>query len=574
MMNILEKEDLIKGLPDNVLQQQMQAPTGELPQFLLISEIQRRTDMRKKLQEQPKKETVSEQIMMEGIMSNRPPMQPQMQQPQMQQPQIPPQMPPQMEPQMPPMQNQGIADLSAPPMGMAEGGIVRMFNGGDLPGTKARSDADRIRSLMKQGIKLEDIVRQGMFSDEAIREVSGVAAETKSDLYPPGYSTTRRADDAEPLVSRGPIEGAVYGATESLTDLFRDPEQYKQARERQLLSGPDVLGDLDRLKPFSSGLDMYSGVGVGYQDFLRQQALARSIASPDGATDASPRTSESFFSSLFGSGDKELTREEKKAILAARFEAGLGPDGKPLDGAASDVNVTGFNEQQNQGVNSNAQERAEIVFNKFKNKGDTDSGKTKEEDIKGSLLGDLIGFGRSALATDEDASLLDYSDLIEQSRRQSKGDALTQLGLGIMGGSLQTGLERAAKSVSKERDREMKLRLQERMSGQKALEADKGRGIQALAAAAKVQQYADRFSTEETKQRETTKRAIMTTAEREAGDYLKDNPHPPPSFKVQGRRGTDDEWRQALIKEYYRRIQRSLGEKRVDFSGVDLEGVG
>ena len=43
MMNILEKEDLIKGLPDNVLQQQMQNPTGELPQYLLISEIQRRT---------------------------------------------------------------------------------------------------------------------------------------------------------------------------------------------------------------------------------------------------------------------------------------------------------------------------------------------------------------------------------------------------------------------------------------------------------------------------------------------------------------------------------------------------
>ena len=78
MMNILEKEDLIKGLPDNVLQQQMKAPTGELPQFLLISEIQRRTDMRKKLQEQPRKETVSDQIMMEGIMANRPPIQPQM----------------------------------------------------------------------------------------------------------------------------------------------------------------------------------------------------------------------------------------------------------------------------------------------------------------------------------------------------------------------------------------------------------------------------------------------------------------------------------------------------------------
>tara|TARA_R110002020_G_scaffold706_2_gene3501 strand:+ start:2164 stop:4290 length:2127 start_codon:yes stop_codon:yes gene_type:complete len=122
MMNILEKEDLIKGLPDNVLQQQMQNPTGELPQYLLISEIQRRTDMRKSLQEQPKQESVSEQIMMEGIMANRPPMQPQM----------PPQMP-----QMP---------MEQPPMGMAQGGVVRMANGGEV---------ERIRQV------INDLIAQG-----------------------------------------------------------------------------------------------------------------------------------------------------------------------------------------------------------------------------------------------------------------------------------------------------------------------------------------------------------------------------------------------------------------------------
>ena len=132
-MNILEKEDLIKGLPDNVLQQQMQAPTGELPQFLLISEIQRRTDMRKTLQEQPKKETVSDQIMMEGIMANRPPMQPQMQQPQM---------PQQMPQQMPPMPQQ----MPQPPIGMAQGGVVRMANGGEV---------ERIRQV------ITDLIAQG-----------------------------------------------------------------------------------------------------------------------------------------------------------------------------------------------------------------------------------------------------------------------------------------------------------------------------------------------------------------------------------------------------------------------------
>ena len=113
MMNILEKEDLIKGLPDNVLQQQMQNPTGELPQYLLISEIQRRTDMRKSLQEQPQQESIADQIRMEGIMATRP--------------QMPPQMQPPMGMEQPPM------PMEQPPMGMAQGGVVRMRNLGKVP---------------------------------------------------------------------------------------------------------------------------------------------------------------------------------------------------------------------------------------------------------------------------------------------------------------------------------------------------------------------------------------------------------------------------------------------------------
>lgn len=68
-MNILEIEDIIKGLPDNRLVQEAQAPTGRLPQFLVVSEIQRRADMRRRFQsqqEQPKG-TVAEQIVSGGI---------------------------------------------------------------------------------------------------------------------------------------------------------------------------------------------------------------------------------------------------------------------------------------------------------------------------------------------------------------------------------------------------------------------------------------------------------------------------------------------------------------------------
>ena len=51
-MNILQMEDTIKGLPDEVLKQEAEQPTGQVPQYLVISEVQRRTDMRKRYQQE------------------------------------------------------------------------------------------------------------------------------------------------------------------------------------------------------------------------------------------------------------------------------------------------------------------------------------------------------------------------------------------------------------------------------------------------------------------------------------------------------------------------------------------
>lgn len=68
-MNILQMEDMVKGLPDQQLFQEAQMPSGQIPQFLTISEIQRRTEMRKRYAaQQPQPEgTVSEQIVQQGI---------------------------------------------------------------------------------------------------------------------------------------------------------------------------------------------------------------------------------------------------------------------------------------------------------------------------------------------------------------------------------------------------------------------------------------------------------------------------------------------------------------------------
>jgi len=113
MQNLIQLEDDVKGLPDQALQQLAQAPNPQLPQFLVISEIQRRSDMRKRFearQQQPQG-TVAQQIVapqQQGIGAMVPPGQQPM---------------PQRMPMQPPMQ-QPMA-----PQGMSGGGVVRMAEG-------------------------------------------------------------------------------------------------------------------------------------------------------------------------------------------------------------------------------------------------------------------------------------------------------------------------------------------------------------------------------------------------------------------------------------------------------------
>jgi hypothetical protein len=126
-MNIIDTEDMIKGLPDAALQKEAQNPSGQAPQFLVVSEIKRRKDMRERYaQNQQSQGTVKDQLL--GMAPPAP--QPQMAS--MGQPQGRP-MPPmggQMPMGQPPMQQ------PAPPMGMYGGGVVRMAEGLTVPQTR------------------------------------------------------------------------------------------------------------------------------------------------------------------------------------------------------------------------------------------------------------------------------------------------------------------------------------------------------------------------------------------------------------------------------------------------------
>jgi len=122
-MNILQQEDIIKGLPDQRLQEEAKQPSGQVPQFLVVSEIQRRTNMRNSHQasSQQPQNTIADQITEEGIASIRP------------------QQPPQGQPQ--PMQAYG-GGMTPFMRKYAGGGVVRMQDGGITPHDMAQIDAE------------------------------------------------------------------------------------------------------------------------------------------------------------------------------------------------------------------------------------------------------------------------------------------------------------------------------------------------------------------------------------------------------------------------------------------------
>jgi hypothetical protein len=125
-MNILEVEDALKGAPDDYLFKEMQQPSGSTPQYLVVSEIQRRTEMRKAHQanqqslEQP---TISDQILKEGIMGGNP----QMAAPQ--QPQQPPQ-----------------------PQGFSSGGVIGMSGGRRSPYAPSNPNPRSFKDYFKDGV--------------------------------------------------------------------------------------------------------------------------------------------------------------------------------------------------------------------------------------------------------------------------------------------------------------------------------------------------------------------------------------------------------------------------------------
>ena len=117
-MNILEQSEALKDFPEQVLMREMQMPSGNFPQYLVLTEIKRRKRVRDEYQRREAQDmpTVAEEAVQaagmpqEGVM----------------------QLARNMAPQTNMGQNTSAAEAmpQQPTMGMAEGGITRLREGG------------------------------------------------------------------------------------------------------------------------------------------------------------------------------------------------------------------------------------------------------------------------------------------------------------------------------------------------------------------------------------------------------------------------------------------------------------
>ena len=66
MPNILQMQEILKGIPDDKLMQEVQQPTGNAPTYLVMTEIERRKKVRDEytgqLKEQDKKTVLEDMI--------------------------------------------------------------------------------------------------------------------------------------------------------------------------------------------------------------------------------------------------------------------------------------------------------------------------------------------------------------------------------------------------------------------------------------------------------------------------------------------------------------------------------
>ena len=445
-MNILEIEDMIKGLPDQALQREAQMPSGQIPQFLVVSEIQRRGDMRKRFSERQPQGTVKDQVIQEGIAAMAPP------EPQMQAAMMGMQRPMSQAMQQPmPQDMQQPMPMDQPPMGMFEGGVVQMANGMQVPGLH--------NQLMPTAP--EQLTDRQAYMQQMIERIQ--KRQVDAPIIPDFITQdTKPMLQARERYSDSPVQQMITQANQPQQTPF-SPENYEQMIAS--LEGTGLDSALASPLPTQT-IDI---VKLAEQS-LRQQGLPGPQAQDGSRLDQDDAVQET--QELAGAADStaSLSGTPEQVVPGANT---AGPKDTPTPDA-------GGGAKQGTGASAEGQRLRSVT-------------ETLTDDFLESMVGDESIVGQikaksSSLAKairNRERPTLDYSTLIAEYEAQMQPEidalkkergsqALIALGAGIAKGDLSAGLSGAAKAAaaSNAERRALKAKQQAAQMGLKKSQVD------------------------------------------------------------------------------------------------------
>jgi hypothetical protein len=518
--NILEQEDVIKGLPDDYLYAEAEQPSGQLPPFLVVSEIQRRTDMRERYeatQDQPQS-TITQQIVAEGLGGMSPmdmasqtmgspiPADPTSQVPVVAATGAPP----------PPtggvaIGDSGLAGMGGQPQMVASGGVVGMANGGAAGGgsnmvAAVNAAIDKLRAegrdpgvysqyeLRIMGEKILGTDRLPTLQQQGYRQYR---PDLGADYEPQSMDYGFLSYDPDALSNRAidAVAGLVRPsvASEEARSIERgEQERYGAEAEQR---GSDVAQFIreDEQLGILGGVVRGAGnvVGDAWTTYMSEPAgeigdvlQAGWRDTMDDLSDLRGRDRERLF---------EPNPERDRLMVAGMFPEleGLEEGSIPAELLRADVgNIADIADQFQREAQLSGSPTTDTIESVGDRLGEDYGKNLPLGGTGGAQLADaLLKRTPSALETDlarrqqeyltesealtaenveaEESIVADYRDRIERSQQQARDDAfnawLGHFGAGVAGGDLQGGLERGAGAIGdiKKESRATTLALEE-----------------------------------------------------------------------------------------------------------------
>ncbi len=385
-MNILEQEDMVKGLPDQILIQQARMPTGEIPQFLIVSELDRRQKMRKEFAERVPEETVAERVISGGIAAMNPNRDPLMTMAMGAQP--PMGQPPMGQPPM------GQPPMMPPPVQMYTGGETLMSLNPRPPlrqrPTITADELARIEALM---------VRKGLSREEA-----------------------------EAAIRFSPTGSSEYEVAESIYDYTQPTEAY--GRGQNLISESETKEEVMQ-RIFGEQPPVTSGRVQSAQGTPKSRFMEYALGS-GALTDYVVSTPENdpFYSSKAQMSPVDRSFNPEKLLKMAESNA-ISEDGKSLVDPKEDVN--------NGKTSSSDPDLVAGVLGRF-TPGTLDLSQLERVMKADPIDYKSLGVNYEGLLAAEEAR---SKKAAEELRADAQANALIQLGAGIAAGNLPEAISKA-----------------------------------------------------------------------------------------------------------------------------------